>query len=397
MKLADVAEFYTDQGGGVKTYINQKLELGSQAGHEVIILAPGKENWTEKRHGGTIEWIKSPPLPPDPRYRVLWNKKEVHRRLFQLQPDLVEGSSLWTGGHFVGSWPGNAVKTMIYHQDPVAVYPETFFAASVGYDQVNRLSKPIWSYIRRLSERFDATITSGEWLRQRLAEQGIRRPVAIPFGIDKTFFSARNRDEQLRKQWLERMGLDEQASLLLSVSRHHPEKRIGTILDGFAEASNVRRMGLILVGNGPIESWVKRKAVRIPNVRLISKTESREELARLMASSDLFVHGSASETFGLVVAEALCSGLPIVVPDRGGAVDFASPAFANVYPAGDSGRLSESILEALESQETLADQENRSKRSNAALKFAASQISTVEEHFEKLFTFYSELVQEAGS
>jgi len=386
MRLVDVAEFYTDQGGGVKTYINQKLELGSRAGHEVIIIAPGKEDWAEERRGGRIEWIKSPPLPLDPRYRILWNKKEVHRRLFQLQPDLVEGSSLWTGGSFAGSWPGNAVKTMIYHQDPVAVYPETLFGKWAGYDRVNRASKPFWHYIRKLSQEFDATITSGEWLRQRLADQGICRPVAIPFGIDKSFFSPHHRDESLRKKWLERMGLDEHAFLLLSVSRHHPEKRIGTLLEGFEEASNVRRMGLILVGNGPIQFWVKRKASGISNVRLISSTDTREDLARLMASSDLLIHGSASETFGLVVAESLCSGLPIVVPDRGGAVDFASPEFAEVYRAGDAGDLSRSILDALES--------DLDKRRKAAHSYAEKQISTVEEHFDALFSFYIDLLNE---
>jgi len=182
------------------------------------------------------------------------------------------------------------------------------------------------------------------------------------------------------------MGLDEHAFLLLSVSRHHPEKRIGTLLEGFEEASNVRRMGLILVGNGLIQFWVKRKASGISNVRLISSTDTREDLARLMASSDLLIHGSASETFGLVVAESLCSGLPIVVPDRGGAVDFASPEFAEVYRAGDAGDLSRSILNALES--------DLDKRRKAAHSYAEKQISTVEEHFDALFSFYIDLLNE---
>ena len=388
MKIVDVAEFYTDQGGGVKTYIHQKLEQGAKAGHEMIIIAPGRYDGTEERRGGIIQWIKSPPLPLDPRYRVLWNKKEVHRLLYELRPDIVEGSSLWTGGSFVASWPGKAVKTLIYHQDPVAVYPETFFGSMLGYDRVNKLSKPAWSYIRRLSRHFDATVTSGEWLRQRLIHQQIHRPVAIPFGIDKTFFSPGRRDEALRKRWLNRLGLDEQDALLLSVSRHHPEKRIGTLLEGFEEASRARSMGLILVGNGPIGMWVKRKASGVKNVYLLDHTETREELAALMASSDLFIHGSASETFGLVVAEALCSGLPLVLPDRGGAVDFASKEFAHVYRAGDAMHLSTSILDALEN--------DRKTRSDAATHFAAQHLYSVERHFEELFSFYNELLEESN-
>ena len=41
MKVVDVAEFYADKGGGVRTYIHQKLEAGARLGHEVVVIAPG--------------------------------------------------------------------------------------------------------------------------------------------------------------------------------------------------------------------------------------------------------------------------------------------------------------------------------------------------------------------
>ena len=41
MKIVDVAEFYAELGSGVRTYINQKLEAGARAGHEVVVIAPG--------------------------------------------------------------------------------------------------------------------------------------------------------------------------------------------------------------------------------------------------------------------------------------------------------------------------------------------------------------------
>jgi alpha-1,6-mannosyltransferase len=43
MKILDVCAFYSPQGGGVRTYIDQKIRLASQLGHEVVIVAPGDE------------------------------------------------------------------------------------------------------------------------------------------------------------------------------------------------------------------------------------------------------------------------------------------------------------------------------------------------------------------
>ena len=41
MKVADVSEFYSEQGGGVRTYVLQKLAASARLGHETVIIAPG--------------------------------------------------------------------------------------------------------------------------------------------------------------------------------------------------------------------------------------------------------------------------------------------------------------------------------------------------------------------
>ena len=41
MRIVDVCAFYTPHGGGVRTYVEQKLAVGPKLGHEIIILAPG--------------------------------------------------------------------------------------------------------------------------------------------------------------------------------------------------------------------------------------------------------------------------------------------------------------------------------------------------------------------
>jgi len=388
MKIIDVAEFYAELGGGVRTYINQKLAAGARAGHEIVVIAPGPEDGEEERAGGRICWVKGPPMPFDPRYYVLWREEAVHRILDREAPDVVEGSSPWSGGWFVARWPGQAVKTFIFHQDPVAVYPQTFLGHRLGIDRVDRMFGWYWAYLRRLSARFDATVVSGEWLAEKLRRFDLRRPEAVPFGIDKQRFSPSLRDPAVRKELLERCGFDEEASLLVNISRFHPEKRLGTLLAGFARASETRPMGLVIYGHGPMRSWVERHAARVPGVHLAGFVSDREEVAKSLASADAMLHGSSAETYGLVVAEAICSGLPIIVPNQGGAADLADPSYAETYAPGDVAECSAAIERLL------------SRDRNALLAGCASaaqhDIGTMDDHFDQLFELYERLVAEAA-
>lgn len=386
MKIIDVAEFYTDQGGGVKTYINQKLQAGARHGHEIVIIAPGRESGEEERHGGRVIWVKGPRLPVDPRYVILWRKREVHRILSREKPDIVEGSSPWTGGHFAASWKGDAVKTFIFHQDPVAVYPHTFLGKLMSTRRIDQIFKPYWYFLGRLSKKFDATIVSGDWLAKRVNSFGVRNPVAVPFGIDKAFFSPSRRDPNLRKKLLAELDLPENALLFMGISRHHPEKRLGTMIDGFQQVADEHPVGLLLFGDGPFRKYVAYKAGKVTKVKLMGFTSNRDELANILASSDYFVHGSAAETYGLVVAEAICSGLPIIVPDFGGAADLADPSYAETYRAGKPAEFADAIKRLIS--------RNRDDMVEACAKAASEDIGTMENHFEQLFNVYERLLRE---
>lgn len=388
MKIIDIAEFYTDKGGGVKTYINQKLKAGAKYGHEVVIVAPGKDWGEEERFGGRVIWVKGPRLPVDPRYYILWREKAVHQILGREKPDIVEGSSPWTGGWFAARWKGDAVKTFIFHQDPVAAYPHTFLGSMMGNNRVDKLFGFYWKYLKTLSRRFDATVVSGEWLAERIRSFGIGNALPVPFGIDKDFFSPQRRNPELRKQLLEQFGLPESASLCIAISRHHPEKRLGTIIDGFAAAAKEKPMALMIFGDGPLRKYMDRKSKKSKHVRLMGFTENRDQLADILASSDYFLHGSSAETYGIVVAEAVCSGLPIVVPKAGGAADIAAPEFAEQYNAGDKNGFKEAVLKLIE--------RDRDKMAEACSHAARNSIKTMDEHFELLFEQYESLLKQKG-
>jgi alpha-1,6-mannosyltransferase len=390
MKIVDVSEFYAERGGGVRTYTEQKLAAARAHGHDLLVIAPGPEDREDPRAGGRIAWVRSPPLPVDPRYYMLLRQRAVHALLEREAPDVIEGSSPWTGGWFVARYrpnPSAAVrprKSFVFHQDPVAVYPQTLLGARFGERRVDSMFGFYWAYLRRLSAHFDTTVVSGQWLAERLAGFGIKQPCAVPFGIDKALFGAARPDPALRAELIASTGAPADAALLVSVSRHHPEKRLGTLLDAVRLVAAERPVALVIYGDGPLHAWLAHRARGLP-VRLAGVTRDRELLARALASADALVHGSAAETFGLVVAEALSAGLPLVVPDRGGAADLSAPEYAECYRAGDAAGCARAIRALL--------QRDRAQLRAACHAAAAQRVYSQAEHFTALFARYAALCE----
>ena len=139
MKIVDVCEFYSPTGGGVKRYIDQKLEFAPRFGHELTVIAPGTENRREEaqwRHHRLGE--KPAPALRSATTACSGARVRCGTLLDELKPDLVEGSSPWRGGWLAARWPGKAPKVFFMHMDPVAVYPQTFLGDLLGEERVDQ-------------------------------------------------------------------------------------------------------------------------------------------------------------------------------------------------------------------------------------------------------------------
>jgi alpha-1,6-mannosyltransferase len=139
-------------------------------------------------------------------------------------------------------------------------------------------------------------------------------------------------------------------------------------------------MGLFLAGDGPLRRWVERRAAKVPGIFVAGRISDRSEMARHLASADALLHGCGFETFGLAVAEALCSGLPLVVARTGGAAELATADCAETYDAGDAAGCAEAILRLLTRDPA---------RLREAAAAAAGLVSAAETHFDRLFNYYA--------
>lgn len=385
MRVVDVNEFYAPKGGGVRSYIDRKMSIMADLGHELIVIAPAQADSVEERPGGgRIIWVTAPVMPFDRNYGLFWEAEPIHKLLDELQPDVVEASSPWRPAWIVGEWAGDAVKSFFMHNDNITSYPARWFGAVAPKDKIERAFEWYNRYMQRFLEPFDILVSNGPRLKKLLEARGIGPVTAVPLGIEREHFSPGLRDETLRTALLAQCGLGPEAKLLIGIGRFHGEKRWPMVIDAVEAAGTEHQIALVLIGGGPDRKTVEKRARNSPHVRLFNPVTDRRRLATILASADAMIHGCESETFGLVTSEGLASGLPLIVPDEGGAFETAEPAFAEVYAAKDGRAAADAVRRMLG--------DGFGQRKSAAVA-AAANVRSDREHALELMDLYRGLVE----
>lgn len=392
MRIADVSAFYTPTGGGVRTYAEAKLQAAARFGHEMIMIVPGERHEVVKRGpGAVLVSIPSPLLPVDRRYRYFDDEAAIHAALDAWQPDHVEASSPWSSAAMVGRWQGGASRSLVMHADPLAAYAYRWLGGFVPTPAIDRMFGWFWRHLRGLGRMFDSVICANTDLAQRLTDGGVANVETIRMGVEGGLFSPTLRSAALREEALTALGLDGNATLLVGLGRFAAEKRWDMVLRAVNGAARRQDVGLLLIGDGPKRSRLEILAERSRTVMVLPRISDRKELARLLASADALVHGCEAETFCMVAAEARASGTPLIVPDRGGAVDQLAPGAGNVYRAASEVSLQRAIGRFI----------RRGPELQHAAAVRARVVRTMDEHFADLFARYQQLaprhsVQVAG-
>ena len=383
MRIVDVCAFYTPTGGGVRTYIEAKLKAAARLGHEMIVVAPGPRHETVARGPGAfLVTLPSPLLPFDRRYRYFHDEQAIHRVLDLWQPDHLEASSPWLSAKMVGRWQGAATRSLVMHSDPLAAYAYRWLGGIASTATIDRWFSCFWNHLRGLGLMFDAVICPNSQFTGRLRSGGIENAETNRLGVEADLFSPALRSSELRAAILGALGLEPTAILLIGVGRLSAEKRWDMIIRAVGKRAKRHNIGCLLIGDGPKRRKLDLLARQTVSTALFPALDNRTELARLMASADALVHGCEAETFCLVAAEAHASGIPLIVPDRGGTVGHVAAGAGLAYRAGDQRALERALDAFVEFRLEL--------QSSAVAR--ASAVRTIDDHFAELFDRYSRLV-----
>jgi len=382
MRIADVSAFYTPTGGGVRTYAEAKLRAAARFGHEMILIVPGERHEVVKRGpGAVLVTIPSPLLPVDRRYRYFDDEAAIHAALDAWQPDHVEASSPWSSAAMVGRWQGGASRSLVMHADPLAAYAYRWLGGFVPTSVIDGMFGWFWRHLRGLGRMFDSVICANAQLAQRLSDGGVQNVETIRMGVEGGLFSPALRSPALREQVLCALGLDAGATLLVGLGRFSAEKRWDMVLRAVGSAARHQDVGLLLVGDGPKRAKLELLADRTRTAMVLPRITDRDELARLLASADALVHGCEAETFCLVAAEARASGTPMIIPDRGAAIDQLVPGGGTVYRGASEVSLERAIRRFI----------RRGPELQRAAAVRSRLARTMDEHFADLFARYEEL------
>ncbi|MBB6124629.1 glycosyltransferase [Sphingobium subterraneum] len=380
MRIVDVCAFYSPHGGGVKTYVEQKLRASRPGEQQIVLVVPGAQDAViPQESGGFIRVVKAPLFPLDRRYRYFRDETALHDVLDALAPDLVEVSSPWSSPAMVARWRGRVPRALIMHADPLSAYAYRWFSGVMKRNQIDRQFDWFWRHLRRLDDQFDIVICANGHLGRRLVEGGLKKVQVVPMGVQPNLFSPCLRDIRLRARMLARCGLDERATLLVAMGRHGKEKRWPMVFQGVTAAGFGNPVGLILFGDGRSRASVVRAAAHNPHIHLAAPVSDRHMLASILASSDALVHGCEAETFCMAAAEARASGLPIVVPNYGGAADQFVPGQGALFTAGSAASLADAL------RHFLAGNVFGAREAAVA---QADSIPSMDMHFQRLFSLY---------
>lgn len=381
MKIVDVCAFYSPRGGGVKTYIEQKLAIALKLGHEITVIAPGDEDRTvEFGPASRLVTLRSPHFPLDRKYWYFADEAALHAAIDAEAPDFLEASSPWRSASMVARWPGSAPRALIMHADPLSAYAYRWFEPLFSRTSVDRGFERFWAHLRTLGRAYDRVVCANRELRDRLAQGGVNNAILHPMGVDGDLFHPGRADPALRRELLAACALPEDAHLLLGVGRLSPEKRWSMIADAVVAASQFKPIGLVLLGEGRQRNHFLRDIRGNPHIRLLAPVRDRTKYASILASADALVHGCEAETFCMAAAEARASGVPVIVPDRGGAADHARDGGGLTYRAGSALSAAETIIAALRQPW---------RRPSPA----TYPVVTTQQYFARLFSEYAGLAQ----
>jgi glycosyltransferase involved in cell wall biosynthesis len=202
---------------------------------------------------------------------------------------------------------------------------------------------------RLLLKMFDGYLSVGERTRAYLLRFGVReaRIFHAPHCVDNAFFAGSAAPHQTatgRAAARESMGLEARDFVALFVGKLEPKKRPMDLVRAVARMKPGAR--LLIVGAGELESACRAEAnalgVRVSWAGFLNQSE----LGRAYAAADCLVLPSGwGDTWGLVVNEAMATGLPCVVSDRVGcAPDLVAPGeTGEVFPMGDEAALTSAL------------------------------------------------------
>ncbi len=328
MRITYVTESFPPDVNGVAHTAVRVAEQLLSAGHEPLVIAPEPARGAalpDHEFSFPIIRVPSVGVPVYPGFRVGLPGSRVRAAIAAQHADLVH----LAGPFVLGA--GGCAAAVQEHLPIVAVYATDLPAYARTYHTGAVGEAIAWRRLRKIHNSCDLTLSPCSATAADLRAHGIERVKVWARGVDCQRFDPAKRSERLRAE------LAAGADLVVGyVGRLASEKR----LDLLAQVAHLAGVRLVLVGSGPAEAAVRRA---LPSAVFLGQ-RGGDQLARIYASFDVFVHAGPHDTFGQTLQEAAASGLPVVAPAAGGPLDLVRDGVTGfLVRPNDAGALADAV------------------------------------------------------
>jgi glycosyltransferase involved in cell wall biosynthesis len=322
MKICFFTNTFLPHVGGVARSVQTFLEDYRRARHRVLVVAPEfPEGPAPRRIERSVVRTRALQQFNGSDFSVsLPLASEVTDRIEKFRPQILHTHHPFLLGD-------SALRIGASMNLPVIFTHHTLYEQYTHYVPFD--SEPVKDFVVDLTTRFanccSAVFAPSESVAKLLAERGVEKPVhVIPTGID-TRRLATGRRAVARA----RFGIPEQAVVVGHVGRLAAEKNLGFLTNALARAATTsKRLHVLVVGDGPERASMQREleAAGLGARIHFAGTRSGRQLIDAYAAMDVFAFASHSETQGMVLAEAMSAGLPVVALDASGVRDTMTDA-----------------------------------------------------------------------
>ena len=343
MRVAIVTETFLPKVDGIVKVACLLLDHLEKRRVQAMIVAPRYGDL--QRYGSApIHSLPSLSLPMYPEARLGFPTVQLFRELAAFQPDVAHlfhpvmagipalGILKWLGVPCVAS----------FHLDYARLARQFHVGGlSLGVTRpvVDRLTRRVFNWA-------DYRLAPSRLAQAQMQALGIGDVGLWRRGVDAVAFHPRCRSADMRAE-LSRGHPDD--TLLLYVGRLSDEKQLEHIRPALRQLPKTR---LALVGDGPARQRLESEFAGLP-VTFMGYLRG-ERLARAYASADIFVFPSRLETFGLVVAEAMAAGLPVLAARVGGVPEIVREGVNGcTFASGDAAGLLEGLRAMTENPDKL--------------------------------------------
>ncbi len=302
LRIVRLANAATCRSAGLRTTLRMLGEGYAAAGHEPVLVVPGRQAADVTTPHGRVVTLPGPLLPRTGGHRVLADRRRLAKLLESLRPDRIEVSDRSTL-RWTGAWArAHGVPSIVVSHESLAgllgLWGVPGAARSRLADSLNR----------RTAAQYDRIVCTTAWAAAEFRRLGVPNLAEVPLGVDLDAFHPRRFDPAVRARYARP---DE--TLIVMCSRLTADKRPELAVDTLAKLrAGKSAVVLAVAGDGPRRAALAYRSARLP-VRFAGHITDRAELAALLAGADVAVAPGPVETFGLAALEALACGTPVVV------------------------------------------------------------------------------------